>query len=204
MKSKTVFSFSNKGVCQYEIGQKCPEFAPMNYELKFSFNEKSLDVIVGLADPDRTYLNESWLNISLFIYHSIPTIILTTGYIQVVGRIIIKNNNSINVNDWVNGSDDHVNLVVVDDYNNSYEVKEIRKIQLPMMKTIRDILKNQVECVDGEIKNTIEILERGFQTHWMNYYKDEECQYVQESSDSFQSGTYIINEPEEKVAHVYY
>ena len=202
MKSNTKFYFSNQGECEYEIGQKCPEFAPMNYELKFSFNENSLDVIVGLADPDRAYLNESWLNISLFIYHSIPTIILTTGYIQVAGSIIIKNNSRINVNDWVNGSDDHVNLVVVDDYN-SYEVKEIRKIQLPMMKTIRDILKKQIECVDGEIKNTIKIMERGFQTPWMIYYTDEECKYVQESSNEVQTGEYIINETKEKVAHVY-
>lgn len=204
MKSKNKFTFSNKGVCQYEIGQKCPELAPMNYELKFSFNEKSLDVIIGLANPDRKHLNESWLNISLFIYRSIPTIILTTGYIQVVGRIIIKHENSININDWVNGSDDHVNLVVVDDYNNSYEVKEIRKIQLPMMKTIRDILKNQIECVDEEIKNTIEILKRGFQTPWMIRYTDEVCEYVQETSEEFQTGEYIINETKEKVAHVYY
>ena len=204
MNSNNKFNFSNKGVCQYEIGQKCPELAPMKYELKFSFNEKSLDIIVGLANPDRKHLNESWLNISLFIYRSIPTIILTTGYIQVVGRIIIKNNNSINVNDWVNGSDDHVNLVVVDVYNNSYEVKEIRKIQLPMMKTIRDILKNQIECVDEEIKNTIEILERGFRTPWMIRYTDEVCEYVQETSEEFQTGEYIINETKEKVAHVYY
>ena len=203
MNSKTNFNFSNKGVCQYEIGQKCPELAPMNYELKFSFNDNSLDVIVGLADPDRTYLNESWLNISLFIYRSIPTIILTTGYIQVVGSIIIKNN-SINVNDWVNGSDDHVNLIVVDDYNNNYEVKEIRKIQLPMMKTIRNVLKKQIECVEGEIQNTLDIIERGFPIPWMIEYTDEECKFVRERTDELQTGEYIINKPKEKVAHVYY
>lgn len=203
MNSKTNFNFSNKGVCQYEIGQKCPELAPMNYELKFSFNDNSLDVFVGLADPDRTYLNESWLNISLFIYRSIPTIILTTGYIQVVGSIIIKNN-SINVNDWVNGSDDHVNLIVVDDYNNSYEVKEIRKIQLPMMKTIRNVLKKQIECVEGEIQNTLDIIERGFPIPWMIEYTDEECKFVRERTDELQTGEYIINKPKEKVVHVYY
>lgn len=203
MKSETAFSFRNKGVCQYKIGQKCPAFAPMNYELKFSFNDKSLDIIIGLANPDRTYLNDSWLNISLFIYRSIPTIILTTGYIQVVGRIII-NKNDIDVKEWFNASDNHVNLVVIDEYNNNYAVKEIRKIQLPMMKTIRDILKNQIECVDEEIKNTIEILKRGFQTPWMIHYSDEVCEYVQESSDDFQTGTYIINEPKEKVVHVYH
>ncbi len=203
MKSSTIFNFSNKGECQYQIGQRCPEFAPMNYELKFSFNNKSLDIIVGLAEPNRAYLNESGLKISLFIYHSIPTIILTTGYIQVVGSIIIKDNNRINVNDWVNGSDNHVNLVVVDDYS-SYEVKEIRKIQLPMMKTIRDVLKNQIECVDGEIDNTVKIIERGFQTPRMIYYANEECKYVHESSDEVQTGEYVINETKEKVAHVYY
>ena len=81
MKSKTEFSFSNKGVCQYEIGQKCPEFAPMNYEVKYSFNEKSLDIIIGLAPSRSNYFNDSWLSISLFVYRCIPTILITTGYL---------------------------------------------------------------------------------------------------------------------------
>ena len=133
----------------------------------------------------------------------IPTIIVTTGYIQVVGKVLLKSNSNININDWVNESDDHVNLVIVDDYNNSFEVKEIRRIQLPMLKTIRSILKKQIECLDGEIDNTIKIIERGFQTPWMIYYTDEECQYIKETSDELQTGTYIINEPKEKEIHVY-
>ena len=204
MKSQTEFEYSNKGVCQYEIGQIVPEFAPMNYEIKVSFNQTSFDIIIGLANPERTYLNESWLNVSLFNYQMIPTIIVTTSYIQVVGKVLLKSNSNININDWVNESDDHVNLVIVDDYNNSFEVKEIRRIQLPMLKTIRSILKKQIECLDGEIDNTIKIIERGFPTPWMIYYTDEECQYIKETSDELQTGTYIINEPTEKEIHVYY
>lgn len=202
MKSKTEFSFSNKGVCQYEIGQKCPEFAPMNYEVKYSFNEKFLDIIIGLAPSRRNYFNDSWLSISLFVYRCIPTILITTGYLRVTGSIIIKNRNNINVKDWVNGSDDYVNLILVDDYD-SYEIKEIRRVRLPMMNTIRNVLKKQIECVDGEIKNTLEIIERGFQIPWMIEYKDEECKFVKECSDELQTGEYIIYEPKEKVAHVY-
>jgi hypothetical protein len=202
MKSKTEFSFSNKGVCQYEIGQKCPEFAPMNYEVKYSFNEKSLDIIIGLAPSRRNYFNDSWLSISLFVYRCIPTILITTGYLRVTGSIIIKNRNNIDVKDWVNGSDDYVNLILVDDYD-SYEIKEIRRVRLPMMNTIRNVLKKQIECVDGEIKNTLEIIERGFQIPWMIEYKDEECKFVKECSDELQTGEYIIYEPKEKVAHVY-
>lgn len=202
MKSKTEFSFSNKGVCQYEIGQKCPEFAPMNYEVKYSFNEKSLDIIIGLAPSRSNYFNDSWLSISLFVYRCIPTILITTGYLRVTGSIIIKNRNNIDVKDWVNGSDDYVNLILVEDYD-SYEIKEIRRVRLPMMNTIRNVLKKQIECVDGEIKNTLEIIERGFQIPWMIEYKDEECKFVKECSDELQTGEYIIYEPKEKVAHVY-
>lgn len=39
MKSQISFKYSNKGECQYSIGQKLSEFAPMNYEAKFAFNE---------------------------------------------------------------------------------------------------------------------------------------------------------------------
>ena len=202
MKSKTEFSFSNKGICQYEIGQKCPEFAPMNYEVKYSFNEKSLDIIIGLAPSRSNYFNDSWLSISLFVYRCIPTILITTGYLQVTGSIIIKNSNNIDVKDWVNGSDDYVNLILVDDYD-SYEIKEIRRVRLPMMNTIRNVLKKQIECVDGEINNTLEIIERGFQIPWMIEYTDEECKFVKECSDELQTGEYIIHEPKEKVAHVY-
>lgn len=202
MKSKIEFSFSNKGVCQYEIGQKCPEFAPMNYEVKYSFNEKSLDIIIGLAPSRSNYFNDSWLSISLFVYRCIPTVLITTGYIQVAGSIIIKNSNNIDIKDWVNGSDDYVNLILVDDYD-GYKIKEIRRVRLPMMNTIRNILKEQMECVDGEIKNTLEIIERGFQIPWMIEYTDEECKFVKECSDELQTGEYIIHEQKKKVAHIY-
>ena len=159
-------------------------------------------LIIGLAPSRSNYLNNGWLSISLFIYRSIPTIIVSTGYFQVSGRIIIKNNGNINADEWLNGLDDSVNLVLVDDYS-GYEVKEIRKIQLPMLKTIRKVLKKQVKCVDGEIENTLKILDLGFQKSWMIYYSDEECKYSQETSDDIQKGTYEIFHPQEKIAHVY-
>lgn len=195
MESQTIFNFSNKSNCQYVIGQKCPEFAPMNYEIKYSFNERSLDIIIGVAPSRNNYLNDSWLSVRLFNYRSIPTILVTTGYLQVAGSIIIKNEN-IDVNEWVNGSCDFVNLVLVDDYDD-YIIKEIRTIQLPMMKTIRKVLKNQIKCGEGEIKNTLDIIEREFQIPWMIEYTDEECKFVKECPGGLQQGTYSINMPKE-------
>ena len=86
----------------------------------------------------------------------------------------------------------------------SGEVKEIRRIQLPLMKTIRKILKEQIECGEGEINNTLKIIDNGFQTPWMIRYTDEECKYVQECAVAIQKGTYIINEPKEKEPHFYF
>ena len=202
MESQTEFNYSNKGECQYKIGQELAEFKPMNLDAKFSFTEKTMDIIVGLAPSRTNYFNGSWLNISLFIYRCIPTILVTTGYFQVSGSIIIKNRDNINIDEWLNSTEDNVNLILVDDYE-GYEVKEIRNIQLPMMKTIRKVLKEQAKCVDGEIENTLKILDLGFQKPWMNYYKDEECKYSQETSNDTQRGIYEIYEPKEKQAHVY-
>ena len=85
MESQTSFKYSNKGECQYSIGQNLSEFAPMNYEVKFAFNEKSLDIIIGLAtQPDRAYLNTGWLNVNLFIYRNIPSIIMVHPTFRVI------------------------------------------------------------------------------------------------------------------------
>lgn len=200
---QTNFTFCNKGECQYAIGQKLSEFAPMNYEAKYSFNEKSMDIIIGIAPSKSNYFNDSWLSVSLFIYRCVPTILVTTGYVRVTGSIIIKNQNNIDVSDWLNGSDDYVNLILVD-VQDSYAIKEIRRVQLPMMKTIRNVLKKQIECVDREIQNTLDIIERGFPIPWMIEYTDEECKFVRERTDELQTGEYIINNPKEKVTHVYY
>lgn len=176
----------------------------MNYEVKFAFNEKSLDIIIGLAtQPDRAYLNTGWLNVNLFIYRNIPSIIITTGYIQVVGSIVVGNITNVNIEDWIDGTDEYVNLVILDDFE-SYSVQEIRRIRLPMLKTIRNVIKGQIGCFNGEIQNTLEIIKKGFQTPWMIYYTDEECKYVDEKLDILQTGTYIINEPKEKKVHVYF
>ena len=196
------FTYSKKGECQYKIGQELIEFKPMNLDAKFSFTKKSLDIIIGLAPSRNNYLNEGWLSVTLFIYRNIPTILVTTGYFQVSGSIIIKNKENINIDEWLNSTDDSVNLVLVDDYKD-YEVKEIRRIQLPMMKTIRKVLHEQAKCVDGEIENTLKILDLGFQKPWMIYYKDEECKYSQETSDEIQKGTYDVFHPQEKKAHEY-
>ena len=51
MESKTVFEYSNKGECQYKVGQLIPEFAPMNREIKISFWILSL----GLQLNQKTY-----------------------------------------------------------------------------------------------------------------------------------------------------
>ena len=205
MKSETVFEYSNKGDCQYKVGQLVPEFAPMNREIKISFNENSLDIIIGVAiEPEDVwrYLNCDWLNVNLFSYHYIPKLIVTGGYFQVAGNVILKNADNVNVQEWVNGSDEYVNLVLVNDFK-TYEVLDIRRIQLPMMKTIRNILKQQLECFDAEIENTLSLIDKGFQTPWMLYYTDEECKYVKETSDEIQKGTYIVHEPKEKQFHVY-
>lgn len=203
MKSQISFKYSNKGECQYSIGQKLSEFAPMNYEAKFAFNEKSLDIIIGLAQPDRAHLNADWLHINLFIYRNIPSIIITTGYIQVVGSIVVGNITNVNIEDWINGTDEYVNLVILDDFE-SYSVQEIRRIKLPLLKTIRNIVREQIGCFKGEIQNTLEIIEKGFPKPWMIYYTDEQCKYVNENSAILQTGTYIINEPKEKKVHVYF
>ncbi len=205
MKSETIFEYSNKGECQYKVGQLIPEFAPMNLELKISFNEKSLDIIIGVAiDPKDVwrYLNCDGLSISLFVYQNIPALIVTGGYFQVAGNIVLKNAENINPQDWVNGTDEYVNLVLVNDFEN-YEVLDIRRIRLPMMKTIRNILKQQLECYDAEIGNALSLIEKGFQTPWMLYYQDEECLYDNETPDEIQKGTYIVHEPKEKRLHVY-
>lgn len=206
MDMQTEFYYENKGECQYKIGQKVPEFAPMNREIKISFNDSSLDIIIGVAiDKEDVwkYLNRDWLSIGLFYYHHIPSIIVTGGYFQVAGNVVIKGVEGINVEEWVNGVDDHVNLVLVNDFD-TYEIMDIRQIQLPMMKTIRKILKEQIKCVDGEIQNTLGIIDKGFQVSWMIYYKDEECRYKKETSGETQSGTYTVYEPKEKQIHVYY
>lgn len=203
MESQISFKYSNKGECQYSIGQKLSEFAPMNYEAKFAFNEKSLDIIIGLAQPDREHLNANWLHINLFIYRNIPSIIITTGYIQVVGSIVVENITNVNIEDWINGTDEYVNLVILDDFE-SYSVQEIRRIRLPLLKTIRNIVREQIGCSKGEIQNTLEIIKKGFPKPWMLYYTDEQCKYVNENSDILQTGTYITNEPKEKKVHVYF
>ena len=132
-----------------------------------------------------------------------PSIIITTGYIQVVGSIVVGNITNVNIEDWIDGTDEYVNLVILDDFE-SYSVQEIRRIRLPMLKTIRNVIKGQIGCFNGEIQNTLEIIKKGFQTPWMIYYTDEECKYVDEKLDILQTGTYIINEPKEKKVHVYF
>ena len=80
MVSESNFNYSNKGGCQYKIGQELKEFAPMNVDAKFSFNKYSLDIIIGLApSEDYDYLNNDWLSIVLFIFHCIPTVLVVGG-----------------------------------------------------------------------------------------------------------------------------
>lgn len=206
MSSTTEFEFDKNGGCQYTIGQELPEFAPMNYEAKFSFNKTSLDIIIGLAldeDEKSNRLNSDWLHVNLFFYRIIPSLVITTGYLQVAGNIVFKDHNKINIEDWLQSTDDYVNLVVVDDYH-GYKVKEIRRVKLPLMAKVREVLKEQVSRCSGEIENDLEIVERGFLVPWMINYTDEQCNYTYETSDAIQKGKHIINEPKEKIAHVYY
>ncbi|MBP5340600.1 MAG: hypothetical protein J6Z14_15065 [Prevotella sp.] len=205
MVSETAFEYSNKGECQYKVGQIVREFEPMNRELKVSFNKTSLDIIIGVAIEPKDvwrYLNANWLHVNLFHYHYIPTLIVGSGYFQVAGKVLIKNVENINIEEWLNSTDESVNLVLVNDFK-TYEVLGIRHIQLPMMKTIRNILKEQTKCCDAEIANTLELIDRGFQIPWMMHYTDELCNYVKETSDAIQKGEYIINEPKEKQLHIY-
>ena len=206
MSLDTDFYYTKNGLCQYKIGQKIPEFAPMNYELKFSFNKTSLDIIIGLAlvpNEVTNFLNDNWLHIGLFFYKIIPSLVITTGKIQVAGNIVFNDYDKINIEEWLQSTDDYVNLVVAN-VHHEYEVKELRRIKLPLMSKIREVLKEQVLCTSESIENVLKIIKHGFFIPWMVYYTDEECHYIPETAEAQQKGVHIINDPKEKKIHVYY
>ncbi len=181
--------------CPYEIGQFVPQFYPMNYEANIVLTKTSFDVIIGLADNPEIQATKSimdQINFFLCCIDKIPILKIWNGHHTFNTYVNVFDYEYADPIDWINESDDEVNIVVVDDLK-SYKVTGIRKIKLPLMKRIREICQEQLQLklkslVDSEFDRI------------MCYYSDnklvdfheEECRFGKIADGDIQTGTYTI------------
>ena len=192
--SKFEFSkgYSSEKPCPYQIGQFVPQFYPMNYEANIELTKTSLNIIIGLAEPDERSVNSFMENINffLFCFDNVPVLTVWNSYHSFPTYINVFENQYANPSEWVNETDDEVSIVIIDDHK-SYKVVGIRKIKLPLMKRIREVCKEQIHLPGKSMVDTaFDRIMCCFSDYAMNKYHEEECRFGKVTDEDIQTGTH--------------
>ncbi len=192
--SKFEFSkgYSSEKPCPYQIGQFVPQFYPMNYEANIELTKTSLNIIIGLAEPDERSVSSFMENINffLFCFDNVPVLTVWNGYHSFPTYINVFENQYADPSEWVNETDDEVSIVIIDDHK-SYKVVGIRKIKLPLMKRIREVCKEQIHLpVKSMVDTAFDRIMCCFSDYAMNKYHEEECRFGKVTDEDIQTGTH--------------
>lgn len=192
--SKFEFSkgYSSEKPCPYQIGQFVPQFYPMNYEANIELTKTSLNIVIGLAEPDERSVNSFMENINffLFCFDNVPVLTVWNSYHSFPTYINVFENQYANPSEWVNETDDEVSIVIIDDHK-SYKVVGIRKIKLPLMKRIREVCKEQIHLpVKSMVDTAFDRIMCCFSDYAMNKYHEEECRFGKVTDEDIQTGTH--------------
>ena len=193
------FEFSNgysaEKPCPYQIGQFVPQFYPMNYEANVVLNKTSFDVIIGLADdPDlratKSFMDE--INFFLFCFDNVPVLKIWNGYHSFPTYVNVFENEYADPKEWINETDDEVNIVVIDDFK-SYKVTGIRKVKLPLMKRIREICQEQLQLpTKSMVDSAFDRIMCCFSDYTINRFHEEECRFGKVTDGDIQTGTHTL------------
>ena len=193
--SKFEFSkgYSTEKPCPYQIGQFVPQFYPMNYEANIELTKTSFNVIIGLADPDARSINSFMENINffLFCFDNVPVLTVWNGYHSFPTYVNVFENEYAEPKDWVEETDDEVNIVIIDDHKLSYKVVGIRKVKLPLMKRIREICREQIKLpTRSMVDSAFDRIMCCFSDYAINKYHEEECRFGRVTDEDIQTGTH--------------
>lgn len=193
--SKFEFSkgYSTEKPCPYQIGQFVPQFYPMNYEANIELTKTSFNVIIGLADPDARSINSFMENINffLFCFDNVPVLTVWNGYHSFPTYVNVFENEYAEPKDWVDETDDEVNVIIIDDHKLSYKVVGIRKVKLPLMKRIREICREQIKLpTRSMVDSAFDRIMCCFSDYSINKYHEEECRFGRVTDEDIQTGTH--------------
>lgn len=180
--------------CQYQIGQFVPQFYPMNYEVKIEFTKTSFDIIIGLASPDQWSINTfmEQINFFLFCFDDVPVLTVWNGYHKFPTYVNVFENEYADPKEWVNETDDEVNIVIIDDHK-SYKVVGIRKVKLPLMKRIREVCKDQLQLpIKSMVDSAFDRIMCLFSDYARNKFHEEECRFGKITDGDIQTGTHSL------------
>jgi len=179
--------------CPYQIGQFVPQFYPMNYEARIALTKTSFDVIIGLADPDQRSINTFMeeINFFLFSFDNVPVLTVWNGYHSFPTYVNVFENEYAAPKDWVDETDDEVNVIIIDDHKLSYKVVGIRKVKLPLMKRIREICREQIKLpTRSMVDSAFDRIMCCFSDYAINKYHEEECRFGRVTDEDIQTGTH--------------
>jgi hypothetical protein len=181
--------------CPYQIGQFVPQFYPMNYEASIALTKTSFDVIIGLANPGQDSIDKFMeeINFFLFSFDDVPVLTVWNGYYSFPTYVNVFENEYAEPKDWVEETDDEVNIVIIDDHKLSYKVVGIRKVKLPLMKRIREICREQIKLpTRSMVDSAFDRIMCFFSDYARNKYHEEECRFGEVSDGDIQTGTHKI------------
>lgn len=207
--SNRVFSFNSQDStcpsCDYKIGNKLEEFAGLSrWTLKISYNKKSIDILFGIIGEKQIDMWNKELNIDLFQYNDIPCMTLWNGYGKIACFFDVNDIEELDVVGWLKETCEDVNLVFVDIFKKKGEVLFIRRLHLPILNKIREILKKQYMRFYSkeafEFQTDQLLLE--FSNYARNKYKDNRIRYSSLSSIEPQKASYEEYLPTDKEGHL--
>lgn len=188
----------------YKIGNILEEFVGLRrWTLKISYNKKSIDILFGIIGEDQIDMWNEELNIDLFQYNDIPCMTLWNGHGKVSCFFNVNDIEEFDVVDWLNETCEDVNLVFVDIFKKKGEVLFIRRLHLPILNKIREILKNQyMRYSKEEFEFQVDQLILSFSDYARNKYKDNRIRYYSLSSIEPQKASYEEYQPVDKEGHI--
>lgn len=187
----------NNKQCNYEIGQFVPQFYPLRNEAIISLTKSSFDIIIGLSSPEESDIKKlmEQINIYLFCFDKVPVLTIWNNYRTTLTTYVnVFNNDYAEPKDWVNETDDIVNIIIVD-FHEVYKVVGIRRIKLPIMKRIREVCKEQLSLpISSMVDSSFDKIMCSFSDYKLNQFHEEECSFGKLSSEEIQIGSHRILE----------
>lgn len=185
----------------YSVGQIVEEFKGLRrWTLKISYNKRSIDILFGIIGEDQIEMWNEQLNIDLFQDNDIPYMTLWNGH----GKVsCVFNANDIKESQdiaWLKETCEDVNIVFIDIFKKEGEVLFVRKIHLPILNKIREILKKQFMCFYSKdaFEFQVDQLLLAFNDYARNKYKDNRIRYSSLSSTDPQKASYEEYLPDDK------
>lgn len=164
----------------FALGEPVTQFQPflnMNGASRVELNVDSLDILVGFPEPTKEEVDSLFdnIDISLFVYRHVPFLILHTDKFTVDMNINIRKMKPEYIDDWLDSKCNTVRIIFVDALN--MKLVGLRSIQLPLMKQVREALKEEA----GYEKEEIDI----FASMAMKFYSTQDMLKAAKAKNKF-------------------